>query len=331
MSKGDDVAQLGSGTAETGDGVRKLASIDLDGTLLFDRRLASGAAEALCVWRAAGNLAVCNTGKSIEATKLALWPESRFEESKKDERVEFDYYVLYTGAVITDAHFQPLAVSGLGLDLVVRVLRALNGRENIAVFATTLDTTDLQLFNGVRGSEGSDLMLGFHNVEGLDEALASDLEEERTGDVGDVVAGDSLALASSRDEGGAGGVREILSQYTFIGVPIWVNLPEAEIVEVQAEVERLVGEQGEVHRNQNFLDIVPTGADKGTGLKTLLEMLRQTSGETYEVHSLGDSWNDLDMHRAADVSVTFPHAPEEVQDAVEVIMESAVEYLKENA
>lgn len=321
MSKGDDVTQPGAsaastrGGAETGRTVRKLASIDLDGTLLFDRKVASGAAEALQTWRAAGNLAVCNTGKSIEATKLALWPEGGFEGRGADEAVEFDYYVLYTGAVITDAHLKPLAVSGLELDLVVRVLLALYGRENIAVFATTLDTTDLQLCNGVRGSEGSDLMLGFHEVEGLEEALVVD----------------ASAPSSTHSADAADAVRKVLHQYTFIGVPIWVNLPEEEIVQVQAEVERLVGEQAEVHRNQNFLDIVPTGADKGTGLKTLLAMLQETSGETYEVHSLGDSWNDLDMHRAADVAVTFPHAPSDVQDVVDVVTASAVDYLKENA
>lgn len=315
MSKGDDVTQIHNDTAKTSDAVRKLASIDLDGTLLFDRKVASGAAEALRTWRDAGNLAVCNTGKSIEATKLALWPEGSPESRGTNEAVEFDYYVLYTGAVITDAHLKPLAVSGLELDLVVRVLLALCGRENIAVFATTLDTTDLQLCNGVRGSEGSDLMLGFHELEGLAEVLAID----------------APALSSVDTTEAADAVREVLHQYTFIGVPIWVNLPEEGIVQVQAEVEQLVGEQAEVHRNQNFLDIVPTGADKGTGLKTLLDMLQETSGTTYEVHSLGDSWNDLDMHQVADISVTFPHAPGDVQDAVDVVTVSAVEYLKENA
>ena len=52
--------------------MKKLMAFDLDGTLLFDRTIDPANVQAIHRWQQAGNLAVCATGKSIFATKLAL-------------------------------------------------------------------------------------------------------------------------------------------------------------------------------------------------------------------------------------------------------------------
>ena len=78
--------------------MKKLMAFDLDGTLLFDRKIERENEQAIRRWQQAGNLAVCATGKSIFATKLAL----------EGADVAFDYNVLYTGAVVTDANYRLL-------------------------------------------------------------------------------------------------------------------------------------------------------------------------------------------------------------------------------
>ena len=52
--------------------MKKLMAFDLDGTLLFDRTIDPANVQAIHRWQQTGNLAVCATGKSIFATKLAL-------------------------------------------------------------------------------------------------------------------------------------------------------------------------------------------------------------------------------------------------------------------
>ena len=82
--------------------MKKLMAFDLDGTLLFDREIEPANVQAIHRWQQAGNIAVCATGKSIFATKLAL----------DTADVTFDYNVLYTGAVVTDAEWCTPAMSG---------------------------------------------------------------------------------------------------------------------------------------------------------------------------------------------------------------------------
>ena len=52
--------------------MKKLMAFDLDGTLLFDREIEPANVQAIHRWQQARNIAVCATGKSIFATKLAL-------------------------------------------------------------------------------------------------------------------------------------------------------------------------------------------------------------------------------------------------------------------
>ena len=88
--------------------MKKLMAFDLDGTLLFDRTIDPANVQAIHRWQQAGNLAVCGTGKSIFATKLAL----------DKTGVTFDYNVLYTGAVVTDAEYNILHAQTLSLAVV---------------------------------------------------------------------------------------------------------------------------------------------------------------------------------------------------------------------
>jgi len=86
-------------------------------------------------------------------------------------------------------------------------------------------------------------------------------------------------------------------------------------------------------RNQDFIDVVPASASKGEGLRQLVASLSESpaqdpasdlgddssaSGvaeppvEPIETWSIGDSWNDISMHAAADHSYALPWSPPEV-------------------
>ena len=252
-----------------------LLASDLDGTLIFNRTVGAADAAALAAWRAAGHLAVCATGKSVHATQHAL----------AGQQVTFDYYVLYTGAVVTDANYQILQESHLPPDLVDKILSHLQGVPNIAVFATTMAGPDRALMSTVPASAHTDIIQTFR----------------------------PLPLAE-------------IHQHQFVGIPIWVAGSQADIDNLIASLSRCCGARADIHQNQDFIDIVPAGATKATGLSWLIEHLAGT-GQQVRCFTLGDSFNDLDMHRMADHSASFPHSPLPVQQATTVVTPSAADYI----
>ena len=54
--------------------MHQLIATDLDGTILFDRKVSPADLDAMRRWRAAGNLLVVDTGKSVFATRDTLEP-----------------------------------------------------------------------------------------------------------------------------------------------------------------------------------------------------------------------------------------------------------------
>lgn len=126
--------------------MKKLMAFDLDGTLIFNRSIEQANVEAISRWQDAGHLAVCSTGKSIFAVKAA------FEQYSLD----FDYYVLYTGAVVTDRDFKVLFKKTLDPQMVEDVVERLSAYKNIAVYTTTLDN-DFEVHNSVQGETSNTL------------------------------------------------------------------------------------------------------------------------------------------------------------------------------
>lgn len=259
---------------------RKLLVSDLDGTLIFQRRIAPEVVAAMECWRGAGYLAVCATGKSIAATQRALQPSG----------IAFDFYVLYTGAVITDANYTILNSATLPSDVVLDVVRALADVPGVGVFATTLDTPDLRLASTLPAASTTDIVQHF----------------------------EPLALSD-------------VAKHKFVGIPLWIDAgadTEATIAKIQQWVITRYGALVDCHRNQNFLDIVPPGCTKRSGIEWLVSHISGEHGDEFETYSLGDSWNDLDMHAWADHSVSFPHSPAEVQAATDIVANSAADYIR---
>lgn len=250
--------------------MQKLMSFDLDGTLVFNREIEEANIGAIRKWQDAGHIAVCNTGKSIFATKVALKPYD----------VAFDYFVLYTGAVICDRDFNILEKKTLPLSIVQKVYKRLSAMDNVAVFATTLDQ-DFELVNRVGGV--SNILPAFESLN-----------------------------------------PQYIPHHEYVGVPIWSPDPNVR-AEIFAWILDEFGSELDCHRNLDFLDIVPKNSTKGSGLEMLLE--QQFAHNRPEVFTIGDSWNDLEMHRMADHAASFSYSPADVRAATEHVVEKTFEFI----
>ena len=252
----------------------QLIATDLDGTILFDRKVSSADREAMRRWRAAGNLLVVDTGKSVFATRDTLEPIG----------VVFDYAIAFTGAVLADGDYRVLTSRFLPDGLAHEIVMSLQGIDGLTVFATTLETDHIV----------SDT---YHEVSPILQVFVPMSPEEMTG-------------------------------HRFIGVPMRVRDDAARERIVDDLTERWGG-QIEVVRNQEFLDVIPAGATKGSGLKDLIAWLTGPDGPhpgaRIETWSLGDSWNDIPMHAVADHAAALPWSPPDVTAACECTMGSMAE------
>lgn len=119
-----------------------------------------------------------------------------------------------------------------------------------------------------------------------------------------------------------------IDEHTFAVVPIWVPDDDA----LRAEVVTWAEQFGNVTvaQNQDYVDIMAAGRNKGTGIAELLAHIGIDRSDV-ELYTFGDSWNDLEMHRIADRSHAFPHSPDEVQAAVDEVVETVAEILSDYA
>ena len=239
----------------------QLIATDLDGTILFDRKVPPADLDAMRRWRAAGNLLVVDTGKSVFATRDTLEPEG----------VAFDYAVAFTGAVLADGDYRVLTSRFLPDGLAHEIVMSLQGIDGLTVFATTLETDYIV----------SDT---YHEVSPILQVFVPMAPEKMSG-------------------------------RRFIGVPMRVRDDDVR-ERIVADLTGRWGEQLEVVRNQEFLDVIPAGATKGTGLGDLIAWLTRPDGphpgESMETWTIGDSWNDIPMHAVADHAVALPWSPAEV-------------------
>lgn len=109
-----------------------------------------------------------------------------------------------------------------------------------------------------------------------------------------------------------------LDDADLFGIPI--AIPDEEVRRrLEPQLLRLCEGRAEVHRNLFFIDVVPLGTTKGSGLRRLLDGFLPGHGEVY---AIGDSWNDLPMHEVADHFATLPHAPADVREQCDLLVGS---------
>ena len=116
---------------------------------------------------------------------------------------------------------------------------------------------------------------------------------------------------------------EDLESHEYVGIPFWI--PDVRLRdEVYEWILASFGERIDCHKNQDFLDIVPPASSKGTGLAWLAEHLKP---EHYSWVSVGDSYNDIPMHRWADLSASFEYSPLSVKSETDRVIGSAHELI----
>lgn len=107
-----------------------------------------------------------------------------------------------------------------------------------------------------------------------------------------------------------------------------VSVHTESVEEAQAFVDEFnekFGDKVHAFRNVIEVDIAPRGCSKGKGV----EVLRKYMGDC-KLYGIGDSMNDLPLIEAADVSYTFPYAPEEVQRAATKVVDTIVDALEDS-
>lgn len=122
----------------------KIAALDMDGTVYVNEDITEAVKEAIAAWRAAGNLAISATGKSIANARNTLEPFG----------VELDYHVLYNGTVITDGDYSILHEEHLPSDIVQAVIDRFTGLP-LNIYLTGLSGADQVVWDGLAGRESS--------------------------------------------------------------------------------------------------------------------------------------------------------------------------------
>ncbi|MDO4797453.1 MAG: HAD hydrolase family protein [Coriobacteriales bacterium] len=90
-----------------------------------------------------------------------------------------------------------------------------------------------------------------------------------------------------------------------------------------AQVNEQFGNAVAAFQNRGSVDIVPAGCSKGSGVRAVREALGVDC-----IAGIGDSYNDLPLLEAADVSYTFYQAPEEVRVAADHVVGSVAQALE---
>lgn len=75
-------------------------------------------------------------------------------------------------------------------------------------------------------------------------------------------------------------------------------------------IQEYYGNEVEAYFNTYYVDVVPKGCSKGTGMKTLLSLIDKNIDEVY---AIGDSYNDLSMIEEADYGYTFVYAHDDIK------------------
>ena len=277
---------------------RRLISTDLDGTIVFNGSIPLRDREAMARWRAAGNLLVINTGRSVSALEHVVVPMG----------LEFDNAILYTGAAIVDEDIRVQCSTALPAGVVEDILDFVEGAPGVTVFTTGLDE-DLLIYDTI--GSGSELLTLFRP------ATRRELDGREVIGVPMRFTDPEMAARTEtylhrRWEGQAVGFR---NQDFIDVVPASASKGEglrrlvASLAEPPAgEADRVSGTgsaSGAGAAPTDEASEMPVGGSAGLGVESL-------PPEPVETWSIGDSWNDISMHAAADHSYALPWSPPEV-------------------
>ena len=282
---------------------RRLISTDLDGTIVFNGTISLRDREAMARWRAAGNLLVINTGRSVSALEHVVVPMG----------LEFDNAILYTGAAIVDADIRVQCSTALPAGVVEDILDFVEGAPGVTVFTTGLDE-DLLVYDTI--GSGSELLTLFRpatrreldgrEVIGVPMRFTDPEMAARTetylhrrweGQAMGFRNQDFIDVVPASASKGAG-LRRLVASLS--------EPPAGEAAGAAGEGASRAGAAGGAgEASTGEASEAPVGGSAGIGVGP-------GTAEPVETWSIGDSWNDISMHAAADHSDALPWSPPEV-------------------
>jgi len=98
---------------------------------------------------------------------------------------------------------------------------------------------------------------------------------------------------------------------------------------ISESINECYGDYVEAFQNVVEVDIAPKGCSKGKGIEIIREYLKEKFGDI-KIYGIGDSINDLPLIEAADVSYTFPYAPQILKDKVNKVVETIYDALEDS-
>ncbi len=275
--------------------MKKVFASDFDGTLYFGKREVKLPAESvrkIQAFQEAGHLFGLCTGRPLGGLTPIL-----------EGVIRPDFYICSSGSNVVDGHADEIQKRGIDRDTVLSICNLYQSR-GCRVMACV-----------------DDQICVFHAVE----------------------IPVLVRILGSADE---------LPEGTIYQVSIHAKTPE-EAFAVAAHINETYGEKVSAFQNVNDIDIAPAGCSKGTGMELIRRHYareqcsakelyrsgqnrqgREESGQGQECNEImlfgiGDSYNDLPMMEAADVSYTFPYAPKEVQERATRVVETIVDALED--
>ncbi len=90
--------------------------------------------------------------------------------------------------------------------------------------------------------------------------------------------------------------------------------------EAAQRIKEKYGATAAPYQNIRHVDVVAAGCSKGTGAAKIRELFGID-----RLAGIGDSYNDLPLLAASDISFTFPDAPEKLKEAADLVVRSVSE------
>lgn len=208
----------------------------------------------------------------------------------------------------------------------------LNTGRSLGAIATLWSSADLPrpdavvAFTGAVIADGDmEVITSTPHEPGLFDEVLGVLDGEAVRVHASTIDGDHLVVDAVASSGSIALTDQVatpadLSGAELYGIP--VHIPDHDdMARLQTALEKVCRGRAEIHRNLDYLDIVPLGATKGEGLAAVLRRWPDHGA----VISVGDSWNDVPMHEKADLSAAMSTAEPDLQHRCDVVVASVAE------
>lgn len=266
--------------------MRKLLASDLDGTLIFDNKISQENKDAIRNFKEKGGVFAISTGRPFNGVEKVI----------EDLSINPDYLILNNGALIMDGHNNIVHKEHISYNIVEEIVnKGLKLKAYVAV-ETGFSTYTIGI---TPNSDGNPLT-------NIDEQFNNFYLKEKLSDV------------PTKDEKG--------NSIKFTSITLFFK--EGVIEKIQQACNSINDEYGSAviaYRNQVFIDIVPKGCSKGSGVQWVAGNENIDIGDVF---TIGDSWNDDSMFDVTSNSFTFNYAEEALKEKTKYIVTTVAECIE---